>query len=159
MHIDDLLNRLEGVRKAGANHWMARCPAHKDKSASLSVNCGDDGRLLVYDFAGCTVHAVLAAVGLEVGDLFEQRMRPRTRAERTAALEGFRRHGWEAALRTLAREAMVIQAAAAMLKRGEPLSDDDARRLATAADRIERARGLLAPRGDAARDLRRLERK
>jgi putative DNA primase/helicase len=36
--VDVLLGRLEGVRRAGAGSWMARCPAHPDRNPSLSVS-------------------------------------------------------------------------------------------------------------------------
>jgi hypothetical protein len=66
-----LLDRLERVRQTGAGRWIARCPAHQDKSPSLSIR-EVDGRLLVYDFGGCQVGDVLAAVGLTLTDLFER---------------------------------------------------------------------------------------
>lgn len=51
----------------------ARCPAHEDHVASLSVRLGDDGRVLVHCHAGCTLDDVLGALGLSVADLFEAR--------------------------------------------------------------------------------------
>ena len=67
-----LLDRLDGVRAVGPGRWVARCPAHEDKSPSLSVRETAD-RLLVHDFAGCQVHDVLVAVGLQPADLFPPR--------------------------------------------------------------------------------------
>jgi putative DNA primase/helicase len=67
-----LLNGLQGVRRSGTG-WMARCPAHEDRQASLSVTAGDDGRALLYCHAGCTVEAVTGAAGLATADLFEPR--------------------------------------------------------------------------------------
>ena len=55
--------------KRNGSGWHACCPAHEDRSPSLSVNEGDDGRALVRCHAGCTVEAVCAAVGLRVADL------------------------------------------------------------------------------------------
>lgn len=156
MNIDDLLARLDGVRKTGANHWVAKCPAHTERTPSLSIACGEDGRILLHDFAGCTVHAVLAAMGLEVGDLFEQRMRPRTRAERHAAMQAARVGDWQAALNVLAHEATCVQAAAAMLRSGMGLSDKDQQRLAEACQRIEGARNRLAPNRQWLRDMGRV---
>ena len=49
------LDRLDGVKRTGAGRWLARCPAHDDKRASLAVRELDDGRVLVHDFAGCAV--------------------------------------------------------------------------------------------------------
>jgi hypothetical protein len=65
-----LVLMLDGVRARGAGKWSARCPAHADKSPSLSLREGDDGRLLLHCFAGCTVDEITAALGLRVSDLF-----------------------------------------------------------------------------------------
>lgn len=48
----------------------ARCPAHDDRRASLSVAAGDDGRALVYCFAGCPTPEVVEALDLDMADLF-----------------------------------------------------------------------------------------
>lgn len=66
---DSLLSRFEAVRKAGRGH-IARCPAHADKSPSLSIREGDDGRILMHCHAGCTFEAVVSAIGLTVADFF-----------------------------------------------------------------------------------------
>lgn len=63
-----LLSRLADASQAGKG-WSARCPAHEDRRASLSISEGDDGRALVKCHAGCAVDAVCAAVGLRVVDL------------------------------------------------------------------------------------------
>jgi hypothetical protein len=65
-----LLDRLERVRQTGAGRWIACCRAHKDRSPSLSVRELDDGRTLIYCFAGCSTEDVLAAAGLTMSDLF-----------------------------------------------------------------------------------------
>ena len=69
MHL--FLDRLEAVRKSGKGH-LARCPAHADKSPSLSIGEGDDGRILVHCHAGCSADAVVAAMGLSMTDLFPE---------------------------------------------------------------------------------------
>ena len=48
--------------------WSARCPAHDDRRASLSIADGEDCRALVKCHAGCTVEAICAAVNLRVAD-------------------------------------------------------------------------------------------
>jgi hypothetical protein len=65
----ELLDRLERVTRSG-DGWMARCPAHEDRFPSLSVGVSNDGLILLKCFAGCTVEAIVAAVGLEMRDLF-----------------------------------------------------------------------------------------
>lgn len=68
MTTQELLSRLEGVRKSGRG-WMARCPSHQDNSPSLSVTEGDRG-LLIHCFAHCEKQDVVAALGLTMADLF-----------------------------------------------------------------------------------------
>ncbi len=52
--LDVVLDRLDRVKRNGAR-WSARCPAHPDKTPSLSIGTGDDGRVLLTCWAGCTV--------------------------------------------------------------------------------------------------------
>ena len=68
--IERVLPNLEKVRPNGDRSWMACCPAHEDRTPSLSISAGDDGRVLLNCFAGCGVEAVLAALGLELSDLY-----------------------------------------------------------------------------------------
>ena len=68
MHIDQLLALLDGV-KPTRRGWIARCPAHLDKSPSLSVCEGDKG-ILIHCFALCPHEAICAAVGRTAKDLF-----------------------------------------------------------------------------------------
>lgn len=63
------LDRLEGVHLRGAGKWSARCPAHQDKSPSLSITQASD-RILIHCFAGCGGTAIVAAIGLTMADLF-----------------------------------------------------------------------------------------
>ena len=63
--VDRLLAKLPDAKQAGKG-WSARCPAHEDGRASLSIAEGDDGRALVHCHAGCTADAICAAVGLRV---------------------------------------------------------------------------------------------
>ena len=67
--VDLVLERLEKVRSSG-DGWCALCPSHEDRSASLSIAEGRDGRALVHCFAGCTIGSILVALGLEKRDLF-----------------------------------------------------------------------------------------
>ena len=67
-----VLDRLDGVRQSGPGRWLARCPAHKDRSPSLSIRELDDGRVLLHDFGGCDTEAVLDALGLELQALFPE---------------------------------------------------------------------------------------
>jgi len=68
--VQNLLRRLNGVKKTGRDQWQARCPAHDDRKPSLSIGRGRDGRALVICHAGCSTASVLSAVGLSEADLF-----------------------------------------------------------------------------------------
>jgi hypothetical protein len=69
-----LLDRLHRVKQSAPGQWIARCPAHEDRSPSLSIRQLDDGRVLIHCFAGCEPGDVLAAVGLTLSDLFPARL-------------------------------------------------------------------------------------
>jgi hypothetical protein len=134
-----LLERLAGVRQTGEGRWLARCPAHEDRRASLSVRELDDGRVLVHDFAGCSVEAVLSATGLEFADLFPPR--PMEHAPRA-------RQAYPAVdvLNAIADEAAVVALIAGDLQRRRRVSPQDLERLRVAAERIRAARELAIGR-------------
>ena len=67
---DNLLSRLLRVRRTGPGRWIASSPTREDRHPSLAIRELDDGRLLVHDFGGDDVASILAAVGLELSDLF-----------------------------------------------------------------------------------------
>jgi hypothetical protein len=64
-----VLSRLVGVRSSNGG-YEARCPAHDDRHASLSVSRGDDGRVLMHCHAGCAPIDVCQAINLRLSDLF-----------------------------------------------------------------------------------------
>ncbi len=64
MQIQDILERLEGVKKAGPGRWMARCCGHDDRNPSLSIREGENGRPLLKCFAGCSYEHLAAILGI-----------------------------------------------------------------------------------------------
>lgn len=66
-----LLSRLQRVRGRHP-HFMARCPAHEDRSPSLSVTVAGD-KILVHCFAGCPPLEIVQALGIRLSDLFSDR--------------------------------------------------------------------------------------
>lgn len=69
--IDGLMNHGHAPRKNGKG-WMSRCPGHEDRTPSLSVSEGNDGRALVKCHAGCSLDEILRPLGISKSDLFEQ---------------------------------------------------------------------------------------
>lgn len=50
--------------------FKARCPAHEDRTPSLYVDEGADGRVLLRCFVGCTARQIVDALNLRMADLF-----------------------------------------------------------------------------------------
>lgn len=134
MNAERLLSRLDGVRETGAGRWIAKCPAHEDRSPSLSIRELGDGRVLLHDFAGCEASDVLAAVGLSLADLYPE---PLNRTEGFAPSRE-RLHPADA-LRCVAHEARIVAIAASDIAEHRELTAADANRVATAAGRIASA--------------------
>lgn len=102
MNVETFIGLLENVHRT-TRGVMAQCPAHADHNPSLSTTEGEDGRILVHCFAGCSVQEICEALGLQVRDLFSgrpnyprlrkgQRRRERERGDRRreAAHQGVR---------------------------------------------------------------------
>ena len=73
--VDIVLRALEEreCRPKGSyerGEWVALCPAHDDRSPSLSVGY-KDGKTLLYCHTGCSQEAVLDALALTWNDLFD----------------------------------------------------------------------------------------
>jgi putative DNA primase/helicase len=73
---ESILERLDGVKPLGTG-WVARCPAHDDVDPSLKVDVDESGKVLLHCHAGCEPADVVAAIGLELADLFPPRKRGR----------------------------------------------------------------------------------
>lgn len=71
--IDIILSRLSHVKKVGRK-WQARCPAHQDKSPSLTISEGNKG-IVMFCHAGCSITDVCAAIGLHPKDLFYEKLK------------------------------------------------------------------------------------
>lgn len=67
----ELQKRFKNYRRSG-DGWTARCPVHADGKNSLTIKLVD-GRWLLHCFAGCATEQVVAAVGLQMSDLFERK--------------------------------------------------------------------------------------
>jgi len=135
MSAEVLVARLDGVKKRPDGRWSARCPAHEDKTPSLSVRELDDGRVLMHCFAGCSVESVLGAIGLKLEDLFPPRPIEHAKRER-------RPFNAADVLAAVAAEVRLVAVAAANIRQGVALSDADHDRLFLAAERLQEAERL-----------------
>jgi hypothetical protein len=77
LHLQRVLERLPDAKFTGGN-YVARCPAHNDNTPSLSVKLGENGSVVLFCFAGCVVQDVVAALNLELRDLFPDDGRQRS---------------------------------------------------------------------------------
>lgn len=75
-----ILQRLDKVKRYGKG-WVACCPAHEDRDPSLSIKEAEDGKVLLHCFAGCETKDVLAAIGLDLRDLFPEGLSAESRIE------------------------------------------------------------------------------
>lgn len=66
---DAIVSALEAAGHQVRNH-SARCPAHDDRSPSLSINASPEGHALLSCHAGCDVESVLTALHLTAAALF-----------------------------------------------------------------------------------------
>ncbi len=131
--IENLLGRLERVRRTGPCTYSACCPAHDDRGPSLSVRETDDGRILLHCYAGCDPHDVLAAIGLTFRDLHPDRaIHHRVAPER-------RPFPVTDCLRAISFEALVVCSAVVAIVDGKPFSDADRERMILATHRIQAA--------------------
>lgn len=87
------------ARPIARDRYQALCVAHPDRSPSLVITAGLEGRTLLKCWAGCSLDRILAAAGLRKRDLFGE-SRTLTPAEKE----------------TLRREKRAVEARAEVLK-------------------------------------------
>ena len=141
-----LLPRLEGVLKTGGG-YRACCPNCGGQSRKLALAEGDNGTILLTCFSCHDTGAVLAAIGMVMGDLFVRRdLRTLSHAERSQLRQAALLPRWKAAMDVLVHEAGIALVAGNQLADGIPLSEDDLTRLQVAALRIFDAQEALRAR-------------
>ena len=140
-----LLTRLERVQRHGKG-YRADCPRGHRSRGTLSLSESDNGAVLMHCFSGCSPADVMAALGLDLGALFPERIAPTTPEQRRQSQQWAREARWAAALPALALESMVVVVAARQTLAGDPLSTEDVQRLIVASERIDDARAVLNAR-------------
>ena len=135
-----VLDALDRVKETGPGTWLASCPTsahqHGDRSRGLSIREGDDGRVLIHCHAGCAVDAVVAAIGLELSDLFPAREITYPHLAPKSGLIGrprYRRIPWQDVFEALERQLWICSLAFSDLAAGKAFSPEDAQAIAKAA--------------------------
>lgn len=50
MHIEEIINRFQNVKKIGEKQFQCSCPAHPDSKPSLTIS-EENNKILIYDHA------------------------------------------------------------------------------------------------------------
>jgi hypothetical protein len=134
MKINELLGALTKVRKTGPDRWVACCPAHEDRSPSLTIAVKPD-TILLHCFSGCDTESILGAVGMTFSDLYpdHDRLVKPSRINPRDAIEA------------LAFESLVIVASAGTMRQRN-LTEKEMARLVQASSRIQAARDMVCER-------------
>ena len=129
MNIDQLLTRLENLRRTGDGKWLACCPAHNDNNPSLTIKQTEDGKILIHCFAGCDVNSVVSSMGLTLSDLMPDNptYKKGSKPPRFNKYELFDR---------LVYEAIILCLATRQLINNKPLALDDQKRVLKAEETI-----------------------
>lgn len=135
----NLLDRLEKVTETATNRWVARCPAHDDRTPSLAIR-DDCGKILLHCFAGCETDDVLGAIGLTFADVMP---------DRVGTEHSFKplRQRFDArqVLGNLDHESLIVSIIGADFLKRRSLDEETWQRLSTAVNRINDYRALAAP--------------
>ena len=67
--LQNVLERLRGVREQADGSWVACCPAHDDGEPSLHITLKGE-RVLLHCFAGCSFEAICDALHIKPHELF-----------------------------------------------------------------------------------------
>lgn len=139
--IEEILSRLDRVRKTGSASWIACCPAHDDRSPSMTLKEIEDGRVLAHCFSGCHFQEIVDATGLGWDVWFP---------EKTEHSPSIVKRPFPAGdvLEALSQEALLVAVTACNVANGIELSKEDKDRLLLAYQRIEQGRILALGQRD-----------
>ena len=139
--VDRLLDRLSGIKQTRPHRWQARCPAHDDRSPSLVITEVEDGTILLKCWAGCSAAEVVAAIGLELRDLFPPKFDYQTHKPNKPP-----RYLAQDVVKTVITEATILTLGYRALQRGDDLTLDDQGRVELAINAIENCREVVVCR-------------
>ena len=132
--LEKFLSRLEKVKGRNGS-WTACCPSHNDKSPSLAVREGEDGRILIHCFGGCDTLSVIQALGMDMSDLFPPK---REWSGETQSVKAMKPAFYASdLLRIISFECLVVSICAYDMSQGKKIDEGDRERLKVAQQRIE----------------------
>ena len=127
-----ILSHFNKVRATSkSNSYNCLCPAHDDRSASLSIKICEDGRVLIHCFAGCDIQSILSSVGLTLDDIVPQRidlLKPIGKAYNPFAI-----------LKNMKDEALFVYMCARHIEEGKTLEESDKTKLLDTIDKLKEA--------------------
>jgi hypothetical protein len=132
MSLDSVLSKLNKVKRTGVGRYISCCPAHEDKSPSMTLRELDDGRVLIHCFSGCDAVSILGAIGLTFNDLFPEPLMQHGKPERRP----FNAHD---VLSCIKFESLLVAIAALRLAHGKAIEEPEKARLLVAAGRLNEA--------------------
>jgi hypothetical protein len=131
--MEKILQRLKKVKWSGTNQAMACCPAHEDKTPSLSIKDIGGGKILINCLAGCATEDVLSSIGLDWDDVMPEKTthhRLKPTKDRVYATD---------ALKAIRYEAQIVMLCAFDMEKGREISKEDRERLKLSVERINTA--------------------
>ena len=125
-----------GIDTRGRDHGVAKCPGplhtNGDKHPSLTWREKPDGTVLLKCMAGCETSEIVAAVGLNLCDLFPDNLSSHSGPDR-------RPFPCADVSRAVAFETLIVSIAAIDMSNGKLLVEDSKNRLLLAHQRIQGA--------------------
>lgn len=92
-----VFGRLQKVRCSESGAWSCLCPAHEDRTPSMTLRVGDTGCLLIKchrnNGDGCSLGDILAAIDCTTADVFPEREERQAHRNRTEATYDYRDEG------------------------------------------------------------------
>jgi hypothetical protein len=131
MNINDFLGYFEKSYRSGKDEYQCLCPAHNDKTASLSIKNLPDERILIHCFAGCAANDILEAVGLTFDDIVPKRL-----GDFKPVSKPFNPY---AVLKAISNETLLVALAGLEVANGKTLPQEDKDRLMIAVNRLREA--------------------
>jgi len=132
--VNKILTLLRKVKSTGNNTWMACCPAHDDKSPSMTISDYSDN-ILIHCFSGCTPIDILESIGLDFSDLFPDKNY--TEKSKGAVFNAYD------VLEALSTETTIVYMTGSKMFDTKKISDADWLRLKVAVQRINAASNLV----------------